>query len=375
MTEGPATQARVTHASPGGAAPEHWAAALARVRDEVNPAVEALIVDGVSLAAVSAALRRSGPAFEQHCAAMPLAAQDRWASALAGATIRALASRQWSDRTVVPWTVTELLPRLAPHVPDVEGGVLPVAPGRGDLVAELVHAAGEVWRHGDVGMWGRLLLSAAGGSSPHPGGAGTVTEKEIRDIGVVAAWRAGHVRVRTAAHRVGPGMGDDRLARALDLTDGALAREALAANAVEPATWLPQERVAADGPRSVDSHGDTALRAIGGFAGFGGPFHAPPVVVGGDGLNWRLREPRPNDDDAGLPPPEWDLMVDVHGAWLVPAGTDVADPLGDTGSTGDTGDTGDTLSGRTVSGRTVSGRTVLLTSPQSHVVVHARSAA
>lgn len=329
-------------------APPHWAAALARVRDEVNPAVGAAVASGVPLASVTAALRRVGPAFERHCASMPLAAQDRWASALARAVMRALDARQWSDRTVVPWTVTELLPRLAARVPDLDD------PPRKDLVAELIHAAGEVWRHGDVALWGRLLLAVAHTSTD--GGPVTLTANEIRDVGVVAAWRAGHVRARAAAHRIGPGLPDALLARALDVAPGGIALEVLAANALEPASWLPDERSEVFTGRVTDPPVDAALRTIGGFTGFGGPFHHPPVVVSGDGLHWRLRE----QDGPGAPQPEWDLMVDVHGAWLGPAGSSCPEA---------------STSWVSALGRSASGRTVLVTSPRSHVIVHARAAA
>ncbi|WP_295702702.1 hypothetical protein [Lapillicoccus sp.] len=371
MTAGPLSPTATEHAP---VVPPHWAAALTRVRDEVNPAIGAVTAGGVPLEAVTAALRRIGPSFEQHCSRVPLAAQDRWASALARAAVRALAARQWSDRSVVPWTVTELLPRLAVHLADLDSPAEVAAtagdPHRGDLVAELVHAAGEVWRHGDVALWGRLLL--AGAESPHArGGRESLTTMEIRDIGVVAAWRAGHVRMRSAAHRVGPGLRDDRLARALDLGDGALAREALAANALEPASWLPDETAPNVG-------GDTALRTIGGCAGFGGPFRAPPVIVSGDGLRWRLREHRRDGRQVGGPGQQrdWDLMVDVHGAWLAPAtgpdgpGPHATAPDAPTVRLGrmPTGDQSPEV------GRTAYGRSVLVTSPQSHVVVHVRTA-
>lgn len=329
-------------ASPDGAVvPEHWAAALARGRDVVNPAVAALTAEGVPTTAVTTALRSVGPAFETHCARLPPAAQDAWAAALALAVLQALAARQWSPRTVVPWTVTELLPRLATQVHDP-----------GPLVPDLVHAATQVWRCGDAGLWGRLLIASV---SPGSGGAGPLSPEAIRDAGVVAAWRAGHVRLRDAAHRVGATLPPAVLARAVDLVDPTLATDAMAANAEDPVSWLPDERPSASG--------DVALRTIGGFAGFGGAFHSPPVVEpvappGGDGVHWRLRD--------GATP--WELTADVHGHWLVRA-TDPSDGGGGSRGAGRPRPAG----GRSRPGRTASGRAVLLTSPDSHVVVHARA--
>ena len=142
------------------------ALARVRVRDEVNPRVGALAADGVSLEAVTAALRRVGPSFEQHRSRTPFAAQDRWAAALARAVVRALASRQWSDRTVVPWIVIELLPRLAVHVPDGERRELVVTVDGNPFLPLLRYRTGDTgsltWvggRRAVVGLEGRAPVS------------------------------------------------------------------------------------------------------------------------------------------------------------------------------------------------------------------------
>jgi len=98
------------------------------------------------------------------------------------------------------------------------------------------------------------------------------TVDELRAAGQVAAWRAG------AAHfRAGAIAAADALPEAL----------ALAAFGADAGTSWPdlRARIAADPWWTADGADVAAGREVGGFAGFGGPFGAPPEVrAGADGF-------------------------------------------------------------------------------------------
>lgn len=158
-------------------------------------------------------------------------------------------------------------------------------------VAQTAHAAGVLaHRPGALDGWLRRLPAAAARSDD---------AEQLRQLGVVAAWRSGIVRLRDAALRAAQGLPADALAAVLEVRDDPVA--VLRANTADPWTWPGRE------PRPGE------LRIIarsGGFTGFGGPWSVPPVVLDGDGLRWRIR--------AG--PAERLLLWDVHGDAVLPTG-------------------------------------------------------
>lgn len=158
-------------------------------------------------------------------------------------------------------------------------------------VRQTAHAAGVLARRpGALDGWLRRLTAAAARSED---------AEQLRQLGVVAAWRSGMVRLRDAALRVALALPPDALAAVLEVRGDPQA--VLRANTADPWAWPGRE------PQPGE------LRIIarsGGFTGFGGPWPVPPVVLGGDGLRWRVR--------AG--PAERLLLWDVHGDAVVPTG-------------------------------------------------------
>jgi len=156
-------------------------------------------------------------------------------------------------------------------------------------LAQVCHAARVLGhRPGALHAWVRRLGAAA---------AHTDDAAELRALGVVAAWRSGLVRLREAALLAARGLPTTPLAAALELSGDAEA--VLRTNAADPWAW-PEY-----GPRPGELR---VVARTGGFTGFGGPWPVPPVVVGGDGVRWRVR--------AGTV--ERLLLWDVHGDAVLP---------------------------------------------------------
>ncbi len=156
-------------------------------------------------------------------------------------------------------------------------------------LTQVSHAARVLARRpGALDAWVRRLVAAA---------ARTDDAAQLRELGVVAAWRSGLVRLRDATLRAARGLPAEALAAVLGLPGAA--EDALRANATDPWAWPGHE------PRPGE------LRVVarsGGFTGFGGPWPVPPVMIGGDGVRWRVRA----GTDERL------LLWDVHGDAVLP---------------------------------------------------------
>ncbi|MDE9364980.1 hypothetical protein PZ938_05120 [Luteipulveratus sp. YIM 133132] len=252
-----------------------WAAALRRDAARIESLLAAPRADGADDPSLVEALRSVGPAFDA-CVARHRLDADRWAPALAVHVARLVAARRFAPSSVRRWALTGIWPSL--------GGDLSATTPQ--LLTDLTTAAAHLDAVGDVPAWARRM-AAATGAWP-----GEVSDEDLRRLGVVAAWRAGHVRLRGTAMRISGGLPEPVLDAALGVSD---AREALQRNKVRP-LWWPD--------------GDGWPRRVGGFRGFGGPWRTPPVVLDGDGAEWQVRT-REGD---------WTVVADAFGAAVVPRG-------------------------------------------------------
>lgn len=267
--------AEVTH-SPG------WAAALARRAPTVNAAVDRARVNGADVAALRTALIEVGPLFDTLRPAFGTA-EDRWAEQLAVSTIDLVATQQFHEQSWPYWALREVFPRLTPAFTVAGPAVL----------QDLLVAASTLRGNADLAAFGGRLTAGVAAWPDRD----SLTREAVRHLSVLAAWRAGHVRLRKTAHRVAVALPEEAVAATLSL--GSAARDTLARNATDP-TWWPG--VATD-------------RSIGGFRGFGGPWRHPPVVLDGDGLCWRVVA------DGVL----WLVLADAHGDAVLADGPVPAD--------------------------------------------------
>jgi hypothetical protein len=109
-------------------------------------------------------------------------------------------------------------------------------------------------------------------------GALVSTPAELRDAGVVLAWRLGEARLRTAALAVAAKLPPSVVAAALGYADWPEAAIALAVAALSRDAWHAPEAHA----QALVPDAGAALHAVarlGDFAGLGGSFEQPPVLL------------------------------------------------------------------------------------------------
>jgi hypothetical protein len=264
-----------------------WAAAVARSADGLARSVATARAGGASDAQIAEALRATGPAFErwldrQPAVAASTATTDAWALGWATVVLRLVPARRYAEGSLARWVVDWVVPALVADVRDLSPSV----------VGDLVESATRLWGHADLTAWARGLEA---GLRAWPTDT-SLTDDLLRALGAVAAWRAGHVRLRAAASQAAEALPDVALTATLQVD--AEVRETLRRNATHPVWW-------------PDGGGD---RRIGAFRAFGGAWTAPPVVVGGDGLRWDVRA----GGDA------FTVVADAFGDTVLPAG-----PAGD----------------------------------------------
>ena len=189
--------------------------------------------------------------------------------------------------------VLDVLPRLAGVV-----GTQPAA-----TVEAVCGAARTVARAGDLALFCSLLAAVPGAERA----------SEVRSAVLVASWRAGAARYRTAALREAAALPTAVAAAVLGLPADTDPVAALERHARDPWWW----------PGVAAAPG--VLRRIGGFRGFGGPWlGAPRVVPGG-----------PSGCSVAADGARWAIVADVHGAAVtrladepeVPAPAPVVAPL------------------------------------------------
>ena len=120
----------------------------------------------------------------------------------------------------------------------------------------------------------------------------------VRSTVLVAAWRSGAARFRTAALREAAALPAPLAVAALGLPPGTDPAATLARPAGDP-WWWPGYRTEPG-----------VLRRIGGFRGFGGPWLGRPRVVAGGPTGCAVTA-----DGA-----RWAIVADVHGVRRDPAG-------------------------------------------------------
>ena len=294
-----------------------WADALLESRQQINTAVGQAVADGADAAMIGKALLAIGPSFDRHDATLEFRHRSLWAQAIALAAVDACRRHRWSAQSITSWTLTEVLPRLAPFVRPTTRAAIGVA-----------YAADQLATAGDVYVWVRLLVN---GIRTACDTAGPIGDDEFGRISALTAWRSGHVRLRAAALDAAATLPAITAAACLDIAQPADVREILERNRYDPTAWLE--------PPSVTA---TALRRIGGHRAFGGPWLQVPRIVDGDGLRWQVSA-------GGM----WTVIADVHGAAVVPSDLPATES-----SAGQ---------------RLTRGNAMLVASPFSYQLIHARA--
>lgn len=224
---------------------------------------EAVRTAAVDLAAVADGLADDGDLDPQVGRALLTAATD-------------LAARgRWRAGTEERTTVLEVVPRAAALVrarPDV-------------VVPLLVASARTVRRSADRAVLAGLLAAAPP----------TDDVDELRATVLVATWRAGAVRFRSAALAAAARLPAPLAVAALGLTPGTSPDAVLAAHTADPWWWPGRDQTAG------------VLRRVGGFRGFGGPWLAVPRVSSGAPWGCHVRA----DGEC------WAVLADLHGSAVV----------------------------------------------------------
>ncbi|OFE17207.1 hypothetical protein BA895_17280 [Humibacillus sp. DSM 29435] len=282
--------------NPDASPAPRWADAVARNAQALARPLEIARAGGVDDHELAVALRFAGAGFEpfldrQRAVANSVALTDEWALGWASTVIRLVTARRFADGSLAQWVVRW----VAPLVP-ADRGCTPAAIG--DLVEAAARLDGQV----DVTGWARGVESAVGA---WPEGE-PLSDLRLREVGAVAAWRAGFVRLRGAARAAALTLPPEVAAAVLGTPGGpATVRSALAANASRPGEW----------PGVAGSR-----RSIGAFRGFGGPWRLPPVVLGGDGHRWSVRSGSER----------FTVLTDAFGTAVLaaPEGSGTLDPYG-----------------------------------------------
>lgn len=187
-----------------------------------------------------------------------------------------LAARgRWRTGTAERTTVLEVVPRAAALVrarPDV-------------VVPLLVASARTVERSADRTVLAGLLAAAPP----------TDDVDELRATVLVATWRAGAVRFRSAALAAAARLPAPLAAAALGLDPGTPPGAVLDAHTTDPWWWPGREQAPG------------VVRRVGGFRGFGGPWLAVPHVSSGAPWGCHVRA----DGEC------WAVLADLHGSAVV----------------------------------------------------------
>lgn len=249
---------------------------LARVLREhaatIDPWLRRAADVGVGVSQVREALAEAAPALVALDGAEPRA---EVALPVVRTVLDLLARGRWQAGAVQRTTVLRDLPLLAAWVrawPD-------------DTVPAVVAAAGVVARAHALPGWVARLAAA-----PAPDEAAFV-----RPALIVAAWRSGLVRYRSAALDAADTLPAGLAAALLGLAAGEVGA-ALARHRADRWWW----------PGFGDAPG-VVLRA-GGFVAWGGPWRTRPTVLVGGPTGWGVRA-----DDAA-----WAVVADVHGTAVLP---------------------------------------------------------
>lgn len=195
--------------------------------------------------------------------------------ALVSAATDLAARGRWRAGTAERAAVLEVVPRAAAFVrarPDV---VLPL----------LVASARTVERSAD-----RTLLAGLLAAVPP-----TDSVDELRSTVLVATWRAGAVRFRSAALAAAARLPAPLAVAALGLPPGTSPDAVVTAHTADPWWWPGREQTAG------------VLRRVGGFRGFGGPWLAVPRVSSGAPWGCHVRA----DGEC------WAVLADLHGSAVV----------------------------------------------------------
>ena len=153
------------------------------------------------------------------------------------------------------------------------------------VVPLLVASARTVERSAD-----RTLLAGLLAAAPP-----TDDVDELRATVLVATWRAGAVRFRSAALAAAARLPAPLAVAALGLPAGSTAGAVLDAHTADPWWWPGREQTTG------------VLRRIGGFRGFGGPWLAVPRVSSGALWGCHVRA----DGEC------WAVLADLHGSAVV----------------------------------------------------------
>lgn len=187
-----------------------------------------------------------------------------------------LAARgRWRTGTAERTTVLEVVPRAAALVrarPDV-------------VVPLLVASARTVERSADRTVLAGLLAAAPP----------TDDVDELRATVLVATWRAGAVRFRSAALAAAARLPAPLAVAALGLDPGTPPGDVLDAHTTDPWWWPGREQAPG------------VVRRVGGFRGFGGPWLAVPQVSSGAPWGCHVRA----DGEC------WAVLADLHGSAVV----------------------------------------------------------
>jgi hypothetical protein len=266
-------------------APGLWVEALRRRREPLNERVAAAVAAGADPEMLREALRHIGVAVSEPLAVMTQQPSDEWVDGWVEAVVTTIADAvgrgAWGPHALTPWVLGQVALPLAPHVREA-----------GLVLADLLRAADRLWGRADLALWGRLVGSAVAAQGGLAEG-GTVAPALVRDLGAVAGWRAGDVRLRDAAHRVAAALPAATAAAVLGLPPDTDVAAVLAANRAVPQAWP-----------------GVGTRRIGGHAALGGCFTTPPRVLAGDGLRWQVQDGPDGATRTLL------LIADSHG-WMV----------------------------------------------------------
>ncbi|QTE30900.1 hypothetical protein [Pengzhenrongella sicca] len=282
-----------------GAAPA-WAALLLERRDRTNAVLARARATGARSEDLRAALLDLGPLVET-LAGDPAFARDRSGKvdalaragdALVDTVVGLVRTRRWAGPSAERTSVLETAPLLPAWLAHDPRGTLEV----------LVHGAHHAAREGHPDVWARRLVAAASDPTAWPSAPGDPMAT-LRDLGVIAAWRAGVVRTRTAALAAARRVPARAALIALDLAADADLPAALERIEAEPWWW----------PTAAAHPGQARVMArLGGFRGTGGPWVRQPRVVGsrGDGWRWDVETDAPV---AGGAAEHWLVAADAHG--------------------------------------------------------------
>lgn len=254
---------------------------LEQRREALNDLLRAGVTHGADPSAVLAAVADLAPILDTCASVLDDAQLGDLAEALVETAAGLCARGRWQVGTPERRTVCELVPTLAPWL-------------RADvrvIVAGVVPAAVAVARGGDLAGWFARLTAAAQVPGPD-----SVNSDTAASLLLVAAWRSGLARYRTAALARAAALPPALAGAVLDLPPD-LVPDVLAATTADPMEW----------PGAAEAG---VVARYGGFRGFGGSWLTRPTVIGRSPAGWTL------EADGEL----WTLVCDAHGGVVVRGG-------------------------------------------------------